>query len=401
MPPEASPVVKSARVEWPDGMKGVAILWIVFFHFYNTYSNSQYPSITASNYFERFMARCPHDSLLGSLACLVKACLVGMTAMGFHAVGVFIILSGLVLTYTLAGHSDPVGGWSNWYRSRLIRLYPMYLVAHLIFLVSPFEFRPEPIDYRFLLSMLGDRFWPISTIFYYANPAWWYFTLILQLYLVFPILFRGLQRLGPVAFLMLCASETFAARYALLNIFSASGAWLQGGFFGCRLWEFALGMVIGMALRQNQVRAEKALFHWQTLAAGLAIYLLGLWSYRSLATYTFSDALTGTGLFLMLLHMVRWNEQTLPRTGRLLAQVGAYSYGLYLLHQPYVLWVGLRVRWLNGPEFCLLAIGLITVLAVVSMQIEHAVNRATNWALDRRPPPSALNSRSSGSVAAG
>jgi peptidoglycan/LPS O-acetylase OafA/YrhL len=67
----------------------------------------------------------------------------------------------------------------------------------------------------------------------------------------------------------------------------------------------------------------------------------------------------------MLLHVVRWNEQTLPRMGRMLVQVGVYSYGLYLLHQPYVLWVGLRVRWLSGPEFVLLAIGLITVLAIV------------------------------------
>jgi peptidoglycan/LPS O-acetylase OafA/YrhL len=399
MASEASPVVKSARIEWPDGMKGAAILWIAFFHFYNTYTNSQYPSITASGYFKQSMARCPHESLSGSLGCALKACLVGLTAMGFHAVGVFIILSGLVLMYTLAAHRDPVGGWSNWYRSRLVRLYPMYIVAHLIFLVSPFEFRPEPIDYRFLLSMLGDRFWPIDTIFYYANPAWWYFTLILQLYIVFPILFRGLQRLGPGWFLTLCALETFVVRYLLLSVFGASGAWLQGGFFGCRLWEFALGMVIGMMLRQDQPRTENALFQWQTLAAGLMIYLLGLYSYRSLFTYTFSDALTGTGLFLILMQVVRWNELSMPRSGRILSQVGLYSYGLYLLHQPYVLWVGLRVRWLTGPEFCLLAIGLIAVLTIVSMQIERAVNRATNWVLDRKPPPQ-LSSTASGSAAA-
>src|SRR6267142_2607758 len=107
MPPETSPVVKTARVEWPDGMKGLAILWIAFFHFYNTYTNSQYPSITSGDFFARSMARCPHPSPLESLACVVKACLVGLTAMGFHAVGVFIILSGLVLTYTLAAHPDP------------------------------------------------------------------------------------------------------------------------------------------------------------------------------------------------------------------------------------------------------------------------------------------------------
>jgi peptidoglycan/LPS O-acetylase OafA/YrhL len=400
MPSEAFAVVKSTRVEWPDKMKGIAMLWIAFFHFYNTYSNSQYPSIGESDYFGRSMARCPHESLLGSLGCLIKACLVGLTAMGFHAVGVFIILSGVVLTFTLAAHRDPPGGWSNWYRSRLLRLYPMYIVAHLIFLVSPFVFRPEPIDYRFLLSMLGDRFWPIYTIFYYANPAWWYFTLILQLYLVFPILFRGLQRLGPIVFLTLCGIETFVVRYVLLDFINANGAWLQGAFFGCRLWEFALGMVIGMTLRQNQSRVERVLFQWQTLVGGLAIYLLGLYSYRSPITYTFSDALTGTGLFLILTHVVHMNQLSLAGVGRVLAHVGAYSYGLYLLHQPYVLWIGVRVRWLSGPEFCLLAAVVITVLAIVSMQIERAVNRATNWLLDRRPPPQ-LNTRPSGSAAAG
>src|SRR4029077_6025141 len=85
--------------------------------------------------------------------------------------------------------APPPTAWLGWYRSRLIRLLPMYWVAHLVYLVSPFQARFDALDYRFVLSFLGDRVVPIGTLFYYFTPALWYFGLLLQLYLVFPLLF--------------------------------------------------------------------------------------------------------------------------------------------------------------------------------------------------------------------
>ena len=45
------------------------------------------------------------------------------------------------------------------------------------------------------------------------------------------------------------------------------------------------------------------------------------------------------------------------------ALVGVYSYGLYLIHQPYVIWLGLRIR--PQPILIFLLTFLIT-LAILS-----------------------------------
>src|SRR5581483_2644399 len=95
-----------------------------------------------------------------------------VSGLGFHAVGVFIILSGWTLMQST------------------LRLYPMYWVAHLVYLLSPFEARLEPVDGRIFLSLLGLRFIDIEMNFMYLNAAWWYFSMLIQFYLIFPLLFQ-------------------------------------------------------------------------------------------------------------------------------------------------------------------------------------------------------------------
>src|SRR5207244_9501806 len=160
-----------------------------------------------------------------------------VSQVGFHAVAGFLVLSGFGLTYSLAKTGNPAGGWAGWCRARLLRLFPMYWLAHLVYLISPFVARPEPVDYRFVLSLLGDRVYPVDSIFFYANPAWWYFGLLLELYLVFPVLFRLLQKLGPVGFLVLCGAVTLTSRYLMLSVIPVNGCYVQCAFFGSRLWE--------------------------------------------------------------------------------------------------------------------------------------------------------------------
>src|SRR5260370_41326619 len=133
--------------------------------------------------------------------------------MGFHGVAVFLVLSGFGLSYALARSGRPPAAWLGWYRSRLVRLLPMYWVAHLVYPVSPFQARFDARDYRFALSLLGDRVVPIGTLFYYFHPALWYFGLLLQLYLVFPALFVALGRLGVARFPAAAAVVPVGARW--------------------------------------------------------------------------------------------------------------------------------------------------------------------------------------------
>ncbi|HTY55741.1 MAG TPA: acyltransferase [Candidatus Binataceae bacterium] len=266
----------AARLFWLDGVKGLSILWIVFFHFFKTYEDNRFPDALRAHYFASFLNQCGADSLVSSLLCVGKGFFVAVANVGFHAVGVFLLMSGFGLTFSLARTGNPDGGWSAWYRSRVLRLFPMYWVAHIIYLVSPFQAHLEPLDYRFILSFFGDRIIPIYMIFSYANAAWWYFDLILELYIVFPLLFRLLQKIGPGWYLVICGVETIVSRYLLLFVIRGSGNWLLGGFCGCRLWEFSLGMVVGMWYRQNRAWIDARLFNPLTLIAGVLIYTAGL-----------------------------------------------------------------------------------------------------------------------------
>ncbi|MBI3798778.1 MAG: acyltransferase [Deltaproteobacteria bacterium] len=373
----------SPRLSWLDGMKGISILWIAFFHFFGTYANGRYPGPLGPHYFSAFVSQCAPSSVLGTVGCIAQGFLVATAEVGFHAVSVFLVLSGFGLTYSLARTGEPEGGWIGWYRGRLLRLFPMYWVAHLVYLVSPFIARPEPLDYRFLLSFLGDRIYPVDMIFFYANPALWYFGLLLELYLVFPLLFRLLQKLGVTWFLVLCGLETLISRYLLLCVISASGNYLQGAFFGTRLWEFALGMALGLLFRRQQVVVEERLFTSWTFFSGVVIYILGLYSYATTVSYTVTDPFIGTGLSIILAHVALWSG-LLPRLGRTLAYVGAFSYGLYLLHQPYVIYFGERMRTLSPLVFIVLAGAIIAVLTMVAIPLERYVNQLTSRVLDRK-----------------
>jgi peptidoglycan/LPS O-acetylase OafA/YrhL len=387
----AKPAQPAVRLTWLDSMKGISILWIAFFHFYTTYTNHRYPDPLGPAYFSKFLEQCTPSA--STLWCVAHGFWVAVWSVGFHAVAVFLVLSGFGLAYSLAKTGNPEDGWLGWYRGRLLRLFPMYWLAHVIYLISPFVYAPEPIDYRFFLSLLGDRVYPVESIFYYINPAWWYFGLLIQLYLIFPLLFRMLQKLGPTMFLVVCGVVTLAVRYVLLFTLSAHGYYVQGAFGGSRLWEFALGMVLGVLYRRSASDTDQKLFSFPAIAFGVVLYVLGLYSYANSTTYIFNDALIGTGLFVILAHVARWCD-LLPRLGGTLAYVGAFSYGLYLLHQPYVIYFGERMRDMSELLFTVLAWGIIALITLVAIPLERYVNQLTSRVLDRKkesPQPSAVS----------
>src|SRR6516165_7847987 len=176
------------RLLWIDISKGLAILFVAYFHFFSTYfQHGVLPPPDWSN-------------IAAATLTILRLVWWKISGLGFHAVGVFIILSGWTLMHsTLRRTESRAAGmnWGKWYGARLLRLYPMYWVAHLVYLVSPFVARLEPIDQRIVLSLLGLRFIHIEMNFMYLNAAWWYFSMLIQLYLIFPLLFIAAKRLGP------------------------------------------------------------------------------------------------------------------------------------------------------------------------------------------------------------
>jgi peptidoglycan/LPS O-acetylase OafA/YrhL len=261
----------------------------------------------------------------------------------------------------------------------------MYWVAHLVYLLSPFVARLEPVDDRIILSLLGLRFIDIQMNFMYLNAAWWYFSMLIQFYLIFPLLFLAARRLGPWWFLLVACVAGFFARYMLLIVWHQSGLWVLGGFAICRLPEFALGMSLAMWHMRSTARAERFLLRGGGLVLGLILYPAALQLYGGLYEYIFVDFATGTCCMLEIVG-IAGIILLFKGPANLFGLVGLYSYGLYLIHQPYVIWLGLRIRELPIWMFLLICIPTLAALSAWGMLLEKATNTLVNKLTSLRKP---------------
>ena len=381
------------RLTWIDISKGLAILFVVYFHFFRTvFEHYQLPPNDWSN-------------LISATMSILRSAWWQISGLGFHAVGAFIILSGWTLMQsTMARAESGHVAWGKWYFARFTRLYPMYWVAHLVYLVSPFVARLEPVDERIVLSLLGLRFINIEMNFMYLNAAWWYFAMLIQFYLIFPLLFWVARRLGTSIFLILACALGFFVRYLMLDVYPVHGLWTLGGFAICRLPEFALGMALGAWHAQTPVqglgshlgpshvestcperaqRVEWVLLNGPGLIAGILLYPLALKLYANGIAYVFCDFGTGACCFLAIVGIAGLISRV-STLASAIALVGTYSYGLYLIHQPYVIWLGLKIRPQSIAMFILIFVITATVLSAWGMVLEKTTNKAVNKILLRR-----------------
>jgi len=358
--------VTMKRLLWIDISKGLAILFVAYFHFFRTY-------------FEHgVLPPADWSGVAPSALTILRLVWLKVSGLGFHAVGVFIILSGwTVMQSTIRRAESDAIAWGAWYRARFLRLYPMYWMAHVVYLVSPFVARLEPVDSRIVLSLLGLRFIDIQMNFMYLNAAWWYFSMLIQFYLIFPLLFWAARRFGPWRFLLIACAAGFIARYLLLVVWPQNGLWVLGGFAICRLPEFALGMALAMWHTQSTAHVEWFLLRGAGFVLGLILYPAALQLYHGLYDYIFVDFATGTCCFLEIVGIAGLIS-LFKQPAKMFGLVGIYSYGLYLIHQPYVIWLGLRIREQPIWMFLLIAIAMLAVLSAWGMLLEKATNTLVN-----------------------
>ncbi len=363
------------RLLWLDISKGLAILFVAYFHFFRTYF--EHGTVPPADW----------SGVATSALTILKLVWLKISGLGFHAVGVFIILSGWTLMQSTMRHAESgVVAWGAWYRARFLRLYPMYWVAHLVYLLSPFVARLEPVDSRIILSLLGLRFIDIQMNFMYLNAAWWYFSMLIQFYLIFPLLFWAARHLGPLKFLLIACAGGFFARYLLLVVWPQNGLWVLGGFAICRLPEFALGMALAMWHTRSTAHVEWFLLRGPGFVLGLIFYPAALQLYHGLYSYIFVDFATGTCCMLEIVG-VAGIISLFQGPAKLFGLIGVYSYGLYLIHQPYVIWLGLRIREQPVWMFLLIAVATLAVLSAWGMLLERATNALVNKLISAKKTP--------------
>src|SRR5436190_6018704 len=247
----APPGHPGPRLTWVDGMRGVAIVWIFLDHAVERLLGYPYignPGPDWADLGTRARQLLPLEGygFWGVLVNLFRY--AGWT--GDAAVQLFLILSGFGLTWGyLESNSSGSIPWRDFLRRRLMRIYPLWWAAHL-FLIGAWLVSLGPSLKSLLLSLPGLRLTPSSL--YSVSASWWFVSLLLQCYLVFPLLWKLQRRWGTTAFLCGACAIGFAARgVGILVLREGLDPWLRGMIFVTRLPEFALGMALAGKLHAD------------------------------------------------------------------------------------------------------------------------------------------------------
>lgn len=293
---------------------------------------------------------------------------------GDQGVQLFLIVSGLGLTWGLLARGQGRSlALRRFYRRRAERIYPLWWGAHLFFLVTWLlvGWGISVTEPAFWASMLGIRVTP--GLLYYFAPAWWYIGLLLQLYLVYPILWAFLYRLGPTRFLILGCVVGFAARAAGALVFDGYlDAWLRGAIFITRLPEFVFGMSLAVWLQRYPEQTEHRLRSLAVVASAIGAYLVGTVLALTLLGMAVAPFILGISAFLLL--YVLFTSRLFARGLGIGPWIGRHTYSLFLMHHPFIMAlvpIGLAastLRIMGGIA------GAVVATLVVSLGLEVVVN---------------------------
>jgi peptidoglycan/LPS O-acetylase OafA/YrhL len=366
----------SQKVPWLNVMRGLSSVWIVYYHLFTPYAtgrNGRLPKLDG-NFIPASVSR-HSEAGFGPWLSGAGALHDFIATMSLHAVGVFIFMSGFGVTASLLRRRDRGDlSWGSWFWQRFLRLYPLLWFAHLVYLFAPFVWRVEPTDYRFFLSLTGVRIWPMDMIIFYANPSWWFFWLIIQLYLVLPVLLFLLRRCGVVVFVLATVALSLAFRYWALfhEVSGLSGYLLIGGVFLSRLGEFALGVAVADLAHRHGAHILHALVTWKSTLIGLVLYALGWTCYTSSLTYVFVDLLATAGMVLITARIaVVVSKNSAMQAAFVFA--GSVSLSTFLLHQPWTITFGLALHGQPAWVFALAALVAVPALVLIAWVCERFV----------------------------
>jgi len=331
----ASDEAARCRVPAINGLRGIAILAVIYFH---------------------LIAGVWHvDNVPFALSPLLTN--------GWTGVNLFFMLSGFVLFLPYAFGDRPLASVADrlaFYRHRFLRLLPLFYVAMLVEWVVARRFGDAIPSELLSVASLTFILDPASFCPRF-NPGLWSIGVEIAFSLLFPILVElawrfGLLRFcGIVAVLALLIRLGGIARYPAL-----SGANFNSDMFLCRLDEFVLGM--GLAQLYVKHRLPRHAGHWALAGivlvgfawTGFDLVLRGVLPPISRAIL--NDVLDA-GLFAIVSVSLNSRSRLAAALAwRPLQVLGIMCYSLYIWHGPLLRWVMSDRASVTGEGTYLLAL---------------------------------------------
>jgi peptidoglycan/LPS O-acetylase OafA/YrhL len=258
---------------------------------------------------------------------------------GDQGVQLFLIASGFGLTWGLlkrqAGKPLDV---RDFYWRRAERIFPLWWGVHILFIGFWFltGWGLSLRDSETFLSFIGIRITPDTL--YYFSPAWWYVGLIIQLYLVYPVLWEGLRKWGGAKLLFWSSVIAFSFRGVGLYVFNEYlDAWARGAIFVTRLPEFVFGICLASWMfSQPEIFAKRLTtpFAW---AFSILFYIFGTFLSLTLPGMIFAPFCLGASAFIFLYLLLNKLMPILPRWSLSFGNwFGEHTYSIFLVHNPII-----------------------------------------------------------------
>jgi peptidoglycan/LPS O-acetylase OafA/YrhL len=363
-------VVRTGEIRSLSGLRIVAALWVVLFHFRPMLQTASPPL---------------YDALKPILDC------------GAQGVDLFFILSGFVLTWN---YLDRMGGtWStratlHFLWLRLARVWPLYLVTmHLaalwiVFTLNVGDF-PSPaaadltaISYLRQLAMVQLWFQPFFDDSSWDGPAWSISAEWLA-YLMFGLLVLAVFRVERAtrARGLLLLSFAISLPPVLLLVGSGGQFYTPWSWLPRIVLQFTAGALACAAVRKLELgdRARRVAGYGSLGLVAVIVGGLYYFAAHPLATVRDDFGLVDV-LFMPLVVALAIGAGSLPRllSTRVLVYGGQISFALYMVHElvhTAWLWIMAQYRIELVPSITakLVFVGLILVALALSVLLYHFV----------------------------
>lgn len=358
------PAPVSNRIDVLDYIRGLAIIHIILYHYFLEWFHGGFLIVPEGVMANVSRLEIFHD---GGVLGFVKNAFGFLWAYGFFSVNLFLLLSGFVLTFSALKNEkkavpsdvpatltlmDRAKGLMLFYWKKMKRvIIPLYIsiiigigFLYLRNVLFP-QFAAAPIyGIMDILKLIFVPFFVYDIPFLQKfNGDLWFITLILQLYILFPLLYRGLKKLDIWKFLgvtfVLTVAYRYLATYALSTtpmgvIYPSENSYYLFSFFLPRLFEFTLGMALAYAyIRRNDVMERMVSFGG--FLGGVALSLLGFAFDMYRWGWPYSDLTVAMGLFLVFLNLGSWVSR-IEWTKRIMTFLSDSSYENFLIHHYYL-----------------------------------------------------------------
>jgi peptidoglycan/LPS O-acetylase OafA/YrhL len=308
-------------------------------------------------------------------------------ATGPAAVGFFFLLSGFVLAFQYPNVSDSTKFW----RARLIRIYPMYLFAFLLFFpiaLQKYHHDGKALIASFAVNVTMLQAW--TSLSQSWNGPSWSLSVEAFLYLVFPFIVSYIEFRRHAAIWMtlsLLPSALTVAFYLHLIPETLWHTWIRNSPL---FWlpVFCFGVALGKWRSGFSALPERSFDGPIVVLLGLVAMLTAIWipQYREILIDGLAAPLFGLIVVMCTFHA--------PWIGRMLGnpamdRLGSASYIIYIIQAP--LWhysVGAR-NLISGRPLYESTVGMrgflcyVLILICVSLLIDRLIDKPVREWINR------------------